>query len=167
MIPTIETQRLKLVPPSLDSYSAYEKFYTDAEASKAYGGPISKEQVWARLKADVGSWYLLGFGVWVVQLKSDNSIVGTYGFWQGNEWPRELTWLVTPEGRRKGIATEASNAALLHAYDEFKWETVETYMNDENTAARALVEKLGGKKIRRASFNDGLSRDIYEIPKPA
>lgn len=167
MIPTIETERLRLVPPSLDCFDAYAAFYTDADASKAYGGPIGKEQVWARLKADLGSWYLLGFGVWVIQQKSDNKYIGTCGFWQGNEWPTELTWWITPEGRGKGIATEASNAALLHAYNEFKWDVVETYMNDENEAARALVEKLGGKKVGRASFNDGLSRDIYQIPRPA
>ena len=166
MIPTIETQRLRLVPPSWECYDVYEKFYTDAEASSAYGGPIGKEQVWARLKADIGSWYLLGFGVWVIQLKANNRYVGTCGFWQGQEWPTELTWWVTPDGRGKGIATEASNAALLHAYNEFKWRVVETYMNDENAAARALVEKLGGQKVRREHFNDGLSRDIYQIPKP-
>jgi RimJ/RimL family protein N-acetyltransferase len=167
MIPTIETERLRLVPPSIECFEAYEKFYTDADASKMYGGPIAKEQVWARLKADLGSWYLLGFGVWVIQLKSDNSYIGTCGFWQGKEWPKELTWWITPEGRGKGIATEASNAALLHAYNEFNWQHVETYMNDENIAARALVEKLGGKKSRRESFNDGLNRDIYVLPKPA
>jgi len=166
IIPTIETQRLRLIPPSLDCYQAYEDFYTDAEASKAYGGSIEKEQVWARLKADMGSWYLLGFGVWIIQRKSDNAYLGTCGFWQGKEWPKELTWWVAPEGRGKGIATEASKAALLHAYNEFKWDAVETYMNDENVAARALVEKLGGVKIRRELFNDGLSRDIYRIPEP-
>ena len=166
MIPTIETERLKLIPPNIEVFEAYRRFYTDAEASKMYGGPLSIEQVWARLKADVGSWHLLGFGVWVIQLKSDNSFIGTCGFWQGKEWPRELTWWVAPEARGKGIATEASKAALLHAYNEFEWELVETYMNDENIAARSLVEKLGGKKTRRESFNDGLDRDIYEIPKP-
>lgn len=167
MIPTIETERLRLIPPSIDCFDVYEQFYTDAEASKAYGGPIGIEQVWARLKADLGSWHLLGFGVWVIQQKSDNAYLGTCGFWQGNQWPKELTWWVTPEGRGQGIATEASKAALLHAYNTFKWGTVETYMNDDNIAARALVEKLGGKKIRREHFSDGLSRDIYQIPKPA
>ncbi|WP_444924440.1 GNAT family N-acetyltransferase [Microbulbifer sp. DLAB2-AF] len=165
MIPTIETERLKLVPPSLECFDAYEKFYTDEEASKMYGGPINKEQVLTRLKADLGSWHLLGFGVWVIQLKSDNNYIGTCGFWQGKDWPRELTWWVIPEGRGRGIATEASNAALLYAYNEFKWDVVETYMNDENIAARALVERLGGKKTRREKFNDGLSRDIYALHK--
>jgi hypothetical protein len=58
-------------------------------------------------------------------------------------------------------------AALLHAYNEFKWDKVETYMNDENIAARSLVEKLGGVKTKRKKFPDGLSRYIYELPKPA
>lgn len=166
MIPVIETGRLRLIPPDTDCFDMYERFYTDAEASSMYGGPIGKEQAWARLKADLGSWYLLGFGVWVIQSKSDNSVIGTCGFWQGKDWPRELTWWILPEGRGKGIATEASKAALLHAYKEFKWDTVETYMNDRNIAARSLVERLGGMKIRRQKFADGLTRDIYELPKP-
>ena len=166
MIPTIETERLRLVPPSLDCLAAYEAFYTDAEASKAYGGPIGVEQVWARLKADLGSWHLLGYGVWVIQSKSDNRYLGTCGFWKGKAWPKELTWWITPEARGAGIATEASIAALSHAYHQFKWSSVETYMNDDNEAARALVEKLGGIKVRREAFNDGLSRDIYHLPNP-
>ncbi|WP_289031841.1 GNAT family N-acetyltransferase [uncultured Paraglaciecola sp.] len=131
-----------------------------------YGGPIDKEQTWARLKADVGSWYLLGFGVWVIQLKSDNRLLGACGFWKGKDWPIELTWLVLPEFRGKGIATEASKAAILHGYNQLKWHFVETYMNDENTTVRSLVEKLGGLKTKRTIFPDGLSRDIYTLPNP-
>ncbi|MCP4978459.1 MAG: GNAT family N-acetyltransferase [Maribacter sp.] len=167
MIPTLKTERLKLIPPNADCFALYEQFYTDAEASKMYGGPISKEQVWARLKADLGSWHLVGFGIWIIQLKANNNFIGTCGFWKGNDWPRELTWWVLPEARGKGVATEASKAALLHAYNEFKWDTVETYMNDENIAARVLVKKLEGVKTKRLKFIDGLSRDIYVLPKPA
>jgi RimJ/RimL family protein N-acetyltransferase len=132
-----------------------------------YGGPINIEQVWSRLKADIGSWYLLGYGVWAVQQKSDNSLIGTCGFWKGKNWSKELTWWVMPEGRGKGVATEASKAAIDHAYMMFKWSSVETYMNDDNIAARSLVEKLGGKKVDRKVFPDGLSRNIYQLPKSA
>jgi RimJ/RimL family protein N-acetyltransferase len=167
MIPIIDTERLMLIPPSIDCFEVYEEFYTDAEASKTYGGPINAEQVWARLKADLGSWYLLGFGVWVIQQKLDNSLVGTCGFWQGKGWPRELTWWLLPEARGQGIAKEASKAVLLHAYRIFQWESVETYMNDDNLLARSLVERIGGIKNRRLKFPDGLSRDVYVFPKPA
>ena len=164
MIPTIETQRLRLIAPSVESIDAYEQFYTDADASKMYGGPISRDQVWARLKADLGSWQLLGFGVWVIEVKADQRLVGTAGFWQGRDWPRELTWWLLPEARGRGIAQEASVAAIGHAYSVFGWDKVETYMNDDNTAARSLVKKLGGTKNQRKEFPDGLSRDIYLLP---
>ncbi len=167
MIPSIETQQLRLIPPSLDCFELYKSFYTDAIASEMYGGPIGLEQVWTRLKADIGSWYLLGYGVWVIQQKSDDSLIGTCGFWKGKDWSKELTWWVMPEGRGKGVATEASKAAIEHAYIKFKWRTVETYMNDDNIAARSLVEKLGGKKVDRKVFPDGLLRDIYQLPKSA
>jgi len=144
----------------------YEQFYTDSDASVAYGGPLNLEQSFARLKADLGSWHLLGFGVWIIELKSDNSVIGTCGFWQGKDWPIELTWWVLPTARGKGIATEASKAALSHAYKEFKWDSVQTYMNDENVAARSLVEKLGGQKFDRQRFVDGLTRDIYRFAEP-
>jgi len=163
----IETQRLRLVGPSIECFSAYDNFYTDQEASKAYGGPISTEQAWARLKADLGSWSLLGFGVWVIQEKESGQFVGTCGFWQGKDWPKELTWWLLPQARRKGIAYEASLAVINHAYNKFAWSSVETYMNDDNVAARALVKKLGGYKKARAEFPDGLTRDVYFIPNPA
>ncbi len=166
MIPTIESERLRLIPPDTDCFEIYKRFYTNADASKMYGGPISEGQAWARLKSDLGSWYLLGFGVWVVQLKLDNKRAGTCGFWQGKGWPTELTWWILPEYRGQGIATEASKLAIAHAYNNFGWDKVETYMNDDNAAARSLVEKLGGFKTRRQEFNDGLSRDIFLLPKP-
>lgn len=166
MIPVLETERLRLIPPTIQNFEVYEIFYTDSDASKAYGGPLMSEQILARLKADLGSWYLLGFGVWILQQKSNNHFLGTCGFWQGKDWPVELTWWVLPEARGRGIATEASKAAIAHAYSEFKWNTVQTYMNDDNDAARNLVRKLGGNKIDRLKSSDGLSRDIYKLPKP-
>ena len=167
MICEIETKQFKLIPPSKDCFDVYQRFYTNGNASKMYGGPLTKEQAWARLKADLGSWYLLGYGVWVIQSKLDQKYLGTCGFWKGKDWPRELTWWVVPDARGKGVATEVSIAAIFHAYNKFNWQSVETYMNDENLAARSLVLKLGGVKIDRQQFPDGLARDIYKIPNPA
>ena len=166
-IPLIETQRLRLWAPDHSCAELYERFYTDADASAFYGGPISEDQAWARLKSDLGSWYMLGFGVWVIQNKENSDLLGTCGFWQGRNWPTELTWWLLPQYRGKGYAFEASVAAIRHAYLEFRWPKVETYMNDQNEAAKGLVLKLGGKKNRRIVFPDGMSRDIYELPLPA
>ncbi|KZN28611.1 hypothetical protein N480_11000 [Pseudoalteromonas luteoviolacea S2607] len=161
----IETERLRLVAPSAACLDAYLQFYTDGEASKMYGGPIEPAQVLARLKADLGSWYLHGFGVWVVQEKASGNYIGTCGFWQGYNWPTELTWWLIPKTRGLGYAKEASIAAINYAYDELEFSQVRTYMNDDNDAARKLVERLGGTKTDRMLFPDGLYRDIYTLKK--
>ena len=167
LIPIIETKRLRLVPPSKECFDMYESFYADAEASKTYGGPKSKGEAWARLKSDLGSWHLTGFGIWIIQEKKSKEFVGTCGFWQGFGWPRELTWWLLPDSRGKGFAHEASLSVISYAYNAFGWNEVETYMHDNNAPAYALVEKLGGIKTRRIMFPDGLERNVFTIPKPA
>ena len=165
-IPTLTTARLELIPPDASCEAHYARFYTDAEASADYGGPISSGAAWARLAADLGSWHLQGFGVWSLRRREQGDLVGVCGFWQGKGWPRELTWWLLPEARGAGLAQEASLAAVAHAYRVFGWPTVETYMNDQNVRARALVLRLGGRVLRRQGFPDGLERDVYLIPEP-
>jgi [ribosomal protein S5]-alanine N-acetyltransferase len=167
LIPTLETDLLRLVPPASHCEAAYEAFYTDAEASLHYGGPLTPGQAWARLASDLGAWHLQGFGVWALVVKSNSSIVGTCGFWQGKGWPRELTWWLLPSARGSGLAQEASRAAVQHAYQAFAWSEVQTYMNDNNTSARTLAVRLGGRVVERRRFPDGLERDVYRIPQNA
>ena len=163
-IPSLYTERLLLLPPSKVCEELYDRFYTDAEASGAYGGPLTSGGAWSRLAADIGSWSLQGFGVWAVQRRELGDCVGVCGFWQGKGWPRELTWWMLPEARGLGLAQEASRAAVTHAYEVFGWASVETYMNDANAPARALALKLGGQNIGRRQFPDGLERDVFRLP---
>jgi [ribosomal protein S5]-alanine N-acetyltransferase len=102
-IPTLHTERLALVPLSAACEGLYEEFYLDAEASARYGGPLTPGAAWARLSADVGSWHLRGFGVWAVQRRERQDLVGVCGYWQGKGWPRDLTWWLLPRAPH-GIA---------------------------------------------------------------
>jgi [ribosomal protein S5]-alanine N-acetyltransferase len=167
LVPTVTADRLSLVPLGVRCEGAYERFYTDKAASNTYGGPLSPAAAWTRLASDIGAWQLQGFGVWAIERKTDRDIVGVCGYWQGKGWPRELTWWLLPEARGQGLALEASVAAVRHAYNVFGWEQVQTYMNDANDLARALVIRLGGVKTDRRAFPDGLERDVFRIPKPA
>jgi RimJ/RimL family protein N-acetyltransferase len=162
-IPTLETARLLLLPLSEACEGLYDDFYTDAEASANYGGPLTSGAAWARLCADIGAWHLRGFGVWAIQRREQRDLVGVCGYWQGKGWPRELTWWLLPRARGAGVAHEASRAVIDHAYRVFGWPSVSTYMKDENTAARALVLRLGGAKTDRHLFPDGLERDVFEF----
>ena len=164
-IPILHTERLVLLPPSPDCEDLYDAFYTDADASASYGGPLTSAGAWSRLAADLGGWYLQGFGIWAIQRRDTGDLLGVCGFWQGKRWPRELTWWLLPKARGAGIALEASRAVIEHAYHQFHWQSVETYMNDDNHAARALVLRLGGIVTGRRTFPDGMKRDVFRFPE--
>lgn len=166
-IPALRTARLELVAPDPGCADAYERFYTDASASRDYGGPLSGAASWTRLAADLGSWYLQGFGVWALRKRGEADVVGTCGFWQRKGWPRELTWWILPAVRRQGLAKEASLACIEHAYSGFGWKEVATYMDDSNAAARAVATSLGGVVVARQAFPDGQERDIFRLPRPS
>lgn len=166
-IPTLTTERLELRAPKGDDYPVYRDFFADAEASHFYGGPLNGERAWRVLAADLGHWALRGYGRWSVIEQVTGQMVGGCGLWWPEGYPRsELTWWIIPTARRHGYALEASRAVVAFGYDVLGWDLVETHMNDENTAARKLVEKLGGNKIMRELFPDGLERDIFALPRP-
>jgi RimJ/RimL family protein N-acetyltransferase len=167
LIPTLQSLRFELVAPDQTCDSAYQRFYTDAEASAAYGGPLSPAAAWSRLAYDLGSWHLQGFGVWALRRREDTAIIGVCGFWQGRGWPRELTWWLLPEARDQGYAHEASHAVVRHAYAQFGWKSVQTYCADSNEPARALITRLGGAQVARQTFPDGEDRNVYHLPQPA
>jgi len=165
--PLLHTPRLLLRPLGPDCEALYQRFYTDADASRFYSGPLSPAAASARLVSDQQAWALQGFGVWALQQRDSGALVGVCGFWQGRGWPCELTWWLLPGARGQGLAAEASRAALQHAFSGFGWPRVTTYMNDNNLAARALVQRLGGVSLGRHPFPDGLEREMFSFEPAA
>lgn len=164
--PEITTERLVLRCPVSEDFPVYERFYADASASAAYGGPLTAGQAWRKLALDIGHWQLRGFGMWSIVVRTSNEMVGGCGLFWPAGWPRsELTWWITPAARRNGYAIEASRAAIQFGYECLVWPVVETHINDENVSARQLALKLGGKVFAREKFPDGLERDIFAFPR--
>lgn len=167
-IPTLTTERLVLRAPEAADFPVYRDFFGDAEASHFYGGPMEADRAWRVLATDLGHWALRGYGRWSIVEKASGAMVGGCGLWWPEAYPRsELTWWIIPSARRNGYAIEASRAAVRFGYDTLGWELVETHMNDENVAARLLAQKLGGVKILRERFPDGVERDIFALPRIA
>ena len=166
MIPEIETERLVLRGPIAADFPVYRDFFADAEASAAYGGPLPADRAWRVLATDLGHWTLRGYGRWAVVEKASGRMIRGAGLWWPEGYPRsELTWWIVPAARRHGYAFEASRAAIGFGYRTLGWDLVETHMQDENAPARQLVEKLGGTVIARERFPDGITRNVYALPK--
>ncbi len=164
--PALQTARLRLMAPCADDFAAYGAFFADVEASGPYGGPLSAALAWRKLALDIGHWSLRGFGMWSIRRRDDGAMVGSCGLYWPEGAPRsELTWRIMPQARRKGYALEASRAVVAFGYDVLKWPLVETHMNDDNAAARGLAEALGGAVIARETFPDGITRDVFALPR--
>ena len=166
-IPELKTERLDLRAPCAADFETYRDFYADEAASEAYGGPLSSELSWRKLAYDIGHWHLRGYGMWSAYRRDDGKMAGGVGLVWPPGWPcPELTWWIMPDARRQGFAFEISRAVIAFGYENLNWDTVRTYMNDENKAAQRLAQKLGGTVLARESFPDGLERNIYELPIP-
>lgn len=168
MIDTLTTERCTLRGPVESDFAACRDFFADPVASAHYGGPLREDRAWRFFALNFAHWQLRGYGLWTIERKTDGAVLGACGFWWPQGWPRrELTWWLLPESRGTGIATEVSKAAIAHGYDVYDWDLVETHMDDDNDAARRLVERLGADIIARETFPDGLTRNIFRLPHPA
>ncbi len=164
IIPSLKTERLTLRAPQMDDFGLYRDFYADADGSGNYGGPLRADQAFAKLATDLGHWQLRGFGMWIVTTTADDVAIGGCGIFHPVGWPsHELTWWLTKPARGYGYAAESSRAVIHHACTELRWTSVETHMRDENIAARKLAERLGGKIVRRETFPDAVTRDVFEF----
>ncbi|MCP5073265.1 MAG: GNAT family N-acetyltransferase [Rhodobacteraceae bacterium] len=165
-IPTILTERLKMRGPTLSDLGVYAAFNaaSDVRVGKYRSGKTDSE-VLAVLKEDIEHWQRYGYGMWLLERQLDGTIIGGCGLVHPSDWPRhELTWWLMPGEQGSGYATEASLAAISFGYNTLGWPAVETYMRDENISARRLVNRLGGQKIEREKFPDGVTRDVFALP---
>ena len=142
--PTLRTGRLTLrapLPGDLDGFIAY--FATDR--SQFTGGPKTAREAWNYFGTEIGHWVMRGYGMFTVTRHGDDTALGIVGHWHPNTWPeREIGWvLFDPADEGQGIAFEAAQACLEHAYDTLNWDTAVSYIAPENTASIALAERFG------------------------
>ncbi|QGX99616.1 N-acetyltransferase [Roseovarius faecimaris] len=166
-LPELTTERLTLRAPTPDDLPAYRAFYAASDATVgAYRGQRSADEVAAIHAADMAHWKAKGFGVWLLRRIGDETVLGGAGLVRDDDWPsHELTWWLMPAVRGKGFASEASRAIIAYAYDTLGWDQVRTFMRDHNTPAHRLAQRLGGTRIDRQVFPDGVTRDIYAFPR--
>lgn len=163
---TLTTARLTLTPPTAEDLTYYQTFYAVSDVViGGYRVGRSDADIAEIHQADMSHWNAKGFGMFLVR-DADGDFVGGAGIKHPDGWPRhELTWFLLPSARSQGYATEASRAVIAYAYDILGWDVVETHMRDENAPAHRLAKRLGGQKITRETFPDGVMRDVFSLPQ--
>lgn len=157
MIPTLETERLRLRPFQLSDLDAYAGFCADAEVMKFIGpGSIfSRNESWNHIARMLGHWQLLKHGMWAVEELATGLLVGRVGSLQPEGWPGfELGWLLGRPFWGNGFAVEASEAALGYAFNALDQSHVISLMYPENSASIKVAERLGETLEREITVFD-------------
>lgn len=165
-IPTLTTERLKLVPLSLTHSNGMFNMWRHA-AVQAYSGIAEdkdRNKIDMPAKTHLDSDRLIGFWLkaaqdgwgfrWAILFADDDVFVGHLGF---NSLLRcsEIAYHMNPEYWGKGIMTEAATAAIKWRCDNGATE-IEAFIDPANTESIALALRLGMNKTN--TFSEGAQR---------
>lgn len=163
-IPILETERLILREPRLEDFEPLAEFL-GSDRARFVGGPMDRSSVHRALFANIGHWFLRGYGFWYVTPKGSDAPVGRVGFIYADGWDEpELGWQVFAEAEAKGIAFEAASAAREHAARHQGLDGVISYINPANTRSIALAERLGATFEREGEVV-GNPCHVYRHPR--
>lgn len=171
-IPNLTTERLILSAPQSADFDAFARLWTLPEIYHyILGEPRSRADSWRAYLTNFGAWSHLGYGMWLVKLRSTQEVIGQCGFLSGmrglggdfNDFP-EVGWLFDGDYHGKGYAHEAMQAAL-NWYDGAGIAEKSVCMIDPaNVPSLKLAAKLGFDKTRLSEFH-GEMLQLFERKK--
>lgn len=143
------TERLWLRPPEPADADAYLGLFlqpaVEAWLRPAPLAPFAAPELTRMLAEDIEHWEDAGFGPWALIERESGAYVGRAGLrWTaiGGAAAVELAWTVDPGRQNRGLATEASRAALELARAQ-RIEEVAALILAANLASRRVAAKLG------------------------
>ncbi len=164
LIPTLETDRLNLRPPTAEDWPEYSRLMM-SERSIFMGGPFSLGNAWGLYCNDVAQWALMGVGALMIEERLSGICLGQVGINSGPLFPEdELGWLLYSHAEGKGYAYEAALALKNWAFQERKLETLVSYVDPPNIRSRSLAERLGAKLDNAAPRQDPTDL-VYRHPR--
>lgn len=85
-----------------------------------------------------------GYGLYTVELSSDNTPIGICGFVRRDSLPApDIGFAFLPEFERMGYGYESAVGMLDHGWDTLGFDRVLAIVSPGNTASEKLLEKLG------------------------
>jgi RimJ/RimL family protein N-acetyltransferase len=146
---SLETKRLRLRPADAGDIDEMVALHDDPLVARYMG---VRDRAWyeARIEASAAEWAQRGHGLTAVIARGDGRFLGRTGF---KYWPQfdetELGWVLRPEARGQGIATEAAGAVLRWGFEQFAPPYFTAMIRPNNAASIAVAERLGMHPIRR------------------
>ena len=154
-IPVIETERLLLRGFKEQDLNQYAVMCSQKQFRQYLGNGkiLSKEETWESMSSALGHWHLRGYGVWALERKSDNLLIGHAGLLNPEGWPGvEVCWALSPEHWGNGYATEAAKETVRWAFANLKTDTLISLIYPNNSASIKVSARIGQKFQKEIQF---------------
>jgi RimJ/RimL family protein N-acetyltransferase len=140
---SIETERLRLRAVTRDDLEELVRLHDDPLVAR-YMGVRDRDWYEWRIGASLEEWAERGHGFVSVFDSTGSRFLGRTGL---KYWPEfgetELGWVLRPEARGQGFASEAAGALLHWGFERFDFPYVTAMIRPGNTASIAVAERLG------------------------
>ena len=166
-----ETARCLIREMTVDDVESLYPLYEDEQARR-FLKPLCPDHDKEReiVKAYIEKVYgLFGYGMWVVIRKSDGALIGRAGFEVGRKKEAALGYLFRKDCRRQGYAFEACDAVMRFARDELGFTgedaapLLTAYVEEENTASRRLLSRLGFMQAAEGACDAASRADVRTL----
>jgi RimJ/RimL family protein N-acetyltransferase len=164
--PVLYTARLILRGYRRDDFEAIYRIGADLEITRLMGGPIvSRSAAWEKFLRGPAMWPMLGYGMWIVERRSDGAVLGQIGyadFMREMDPPLadapEMAWVLGGGGAEtslgQGYGSEALAAVLAWGDAHLSAPKYQCIIAPENTPSLRLAARFGFVEIRRAALQD-------------
>lgn len=166
-LPTLETERMRLVAPSAAHIAGFVGFYTSARA-EARGWACMPHEAWRHFAVVLGHHILRGFGPFVALSRDDGRALGMFGPWHPEgQAEAEIKWtLWSGADEGKGLATEAARATRDYAYRVLGWSGAASYIAIDNIASQSVATRLGASQDGIWTTPRGTAVQVWRHPRP-
>ncbi|MFI4969255.1 MAG: GNAT family N-acetyltransferase [Lysobacterales bacterium] len=157
-IPQLETERLRLTALGERHFEAYAAMLADPGSTRFVGDgqPLDRMNAWRSMAMLLGHWALRGYGMWALEHRDSGEFIGRVGLHHPEGWPDlELGWMLRPEHRRHGYATEAGRAALDFAFASLHAPRAISLIRAGNSASEKVARRLGARQATTIDFLGG------------
>lgn len=166
--PFLVTERLELWRPSIADEPQMFAVIQEPETHRFLGPMSSRADHFIRFQRGAGSWFLHGYGSFMVRLKGQPDVIGNCGIFHsyrglGVDFDNkpEGGWILGSAHVGKGIAREAMEAALAWFDREHGPREVVCMIEPGNAPSFVLAERLGFAPTRLATLPDGVAVQLF------
>lgn len=159
----VETKRLRMRELTMDDLDAITTMLTDPETQRVWGRSMSRDDAVAWIEKQRGRYEADGCGYWLCVGRRAGEVVGQAGIVMievDGRREASLGWMIAPEHRGRGHATEAAAACLAWAFEHMEAERVIAPVRPENPASIRVAERIGMREGWRTEFA-GFEHVIY------